>query len=153
MSNMVEKNSDSLLNNLKKKTNPFKKIFENVKKLVKNDDEKDRNPSSLETPKKGKRVEDKKPSNFETSKKGKRENVKKSPALEPSKRGRKGKERRSSSFKESKNEKNSEINQKVEDSGIPKIETPETKEAEKSMKENRGKIKEQKLPQKYKKGW
>lgn len=150
---MADKSSDSLLNNLKKKNNPFKKIFENVKKLVKKDDEKDRNLSSLETPKKGKRVEDKKPSNYEASKKGKKENLKKSPALDPSKKGRRGKERSSSSLKESKTEKSSETNQQLEDSGIPKIETPETKEAEKSMKENRGKIKEQKLPKKYKKGW
>ncbi|MDQ1253749.1 MAG: hypothetical protein QG646_2938 [Euryarchaeota archaeon] len=132
---MVDKSSDSLLNNLKKKNNPFKKIFENVKKLVKKDDEKGRNPSSVEAPKKGKK-----------------ENVKKSPTLEPSKKGRRGKGKRSS-VKESKNEKSSEINRQLEDSGIPKIETPETKEAEKSMKENRGKIKEQKLPTKYKKGW
>lgn len=133
---MVDKSSDSLLNNLKKKNNPFKKIFENVKKLIKKDDEKERNPSSVEAPKKGKK-----------------ENVKKSPTLEPSKKGRRGKGKRSSSVKESKNEKSSEINRQLEDSGIPKIETPETKEAEKSMKENRGKIKEQKLPKKYKKGW
>jgi hypothetical protein len=150
---MVDKNSGSLLNNLKKKNNPFKKILEDVKKLVKKDDKKERKPSSFEAPKKGRKEEDKKPSTFDATKKGKKEDVKKPRPLEASKKGKRGKDKRPSSFKDSKNEKSPEVNQQQEDSVIPKIETPETKEAEKSMKESRGKIKEQKLPQKYKKGW
>jgi hypothetical protein len=116
---MVDNSPDSLHNNPKKKTNPFKKILDDVKKFMKKDEEKDKKPSSFEAPKKGKKEKDKKPS----------------------------------SFKESKKEKSPELNQQPEDSNIPKIETPETKEAERSMRERKGKIKEQKLPKKYRKGW
>jgi hypothetical protein len=133
---MVDNSPDSLHNNPKKKNNPFKKILDGVKKFMKKDEEKDKKPSSFEAPKKGKKEEDKKSHSLEASKKGKRE-----------------KEKKPSSFKESKKEKSPELNQQPEDSNIPKIETPETKEAERSMRERKGKIKEKKLPKKYRKGW
>jgi hypothetical protein len=106
------------------------------KKFMKKDEEKDKKPSSYEAPKKEKKEEDKKSHSFEAAKKGKRE-----------------KDKKPSSFEGSKKEKNSELNQQPENSSIPKIETPETKEAERSMREKKGKIKEQKLPKKYRKGW
>ncbi len=53
---------------------------------------------------------------------------------------------KSSSFEASKTEKNP-------DSNIPKFETPETKEAKRSMGERKANKKEQKLPKKFKKGW
>jgi hypothetical protein len=133
---MVDKRPDSLLNNLKKKNNPFKKILEDVRKFIKKDDEKDKKPSSFEAPKKVKREEDMKSRSFEASKKKKRE-----------------KNKKPSSFKESRNGKNPELNQQPENSDIPKIETSETKEAERSMRERKGRIKEQKLPEKFRKGW
>ncbi len=57
------------------------------------------------------------------------------------------------SFRTSKNEKNQESNQQLGSSKIPKLETPETQEAEKSMRKRKANIKEQKLPKKYRKGW
>lgn len=58
-----------------------------------------------------------------------------------------------SSFETSKNEKNKESNQQFGSSNIPKIETPETKEADRSIRAKKAKVKEQKLPKKYRKGW
>jgi hypothetical protein len=150
---MVANSPDSSHNNPKKKNNPFTKIIEDVKKFIKRDDEKDKKPSSFEAPKKGKKEEDQKPSSFEASKKGKKEEVKKSPSFEASKKRKREKDNRPSSFRESRSEKDLESNQQPEDSNIPKIETPETKEAERSMRERKGKIKEQKLPKKFRKGW
>ena len=121
----VDKGSDNLLSNLKKKNNPFKKILDNVKKYIKKDDEKDIKPSSFESWKKGKNVEVKKSRSIEASKKGKRE-----------------KSKRPSSFKESRNEKSPESNQQQENSNIPIFETSGTKEAERSMRESKGKNKE-----------
>ena len=58
------------------------------------------------------------------------------------------------SFETSQNEKNLESDlDKFGSSNTPKFETPETKEAERSMRERKAKIKEQKLPKKYRKGW
>jgi hypothetical protein len=133
---MVDKSPNSLLNSLKKKNNPFKKILDNVKKLVKKDDEKDKKPSSFEAPKKGRTVEDKKSRSFESSKKGRRE-----------------KNRKPSPVKGSKKEKGPELNQQPENSKIQKKETSETEEADISTRESKGKVKEQKLPKKFRKGW
>lgn len=149
---MVDKSPDSLINNLKKKNNPFKKILDNVKKYIKNDEEKDEKPS-FEAPKKGKKEDVKKPSSLEASKKGKREEVKKSRSFEASKKGKREKRKRPSSFKESRNEKSPESNQKQETANIPIFGTSETKEAEKAMQESKSKSKEQKLPKKFRKGW
>jgi hypothetical protein len=132
---MVDKGPDSLISNLKKKNNPFKKILDDMKKLIKRDDEQDKKPSSFEVPKKGKKEEVKKSRSGEAYKKGKREN------------------NRPHSLKDSRSEKSPELNRQPENSDIPKIETPETKEAERSMRERKGKIKEQKLPKKFRKGW
>ena len=64
-----------------------------------------------------------------------------------------GKDTKPSSFETSKNEINQESKQGSESSNIPKFETPETKDAEKSARVRKGQIKEQKLPKKYRKGW
>jgi hypothetical protein len=58
-----------------------------------------------------------------------------------------------SSFKESKKEKNPELSQQSAKSSILGIEAPEAEEVKTSMKEKKAKIKEQKLPKKYRKGW
>ena len=150
---MVANSPDSSHNNPKKKNNPFKKILDDVKKFMRKDEKKDERPSSFEAPKKGKKEEDKKPSSVEASKKGTKEEVKKSLSFEASKKRKREKDRKPSSLKESRSEKGPELNQQPEDSNIPKIETPETKEAERSMRERKGKIKEQKLPKKFRKGW
>jgi hypothetical protein len=150
---MVDKSPDSLHDNPKKKNNPFKKILDDVKKFIKKDDEKDKKPSSFEAPKKGKKEEAKKPSSFEATKKEKKEEDKKSHSFEVSKKEKREKDKKPSSFKETKREKDPELDQQPENSSIPKIETPETKEAERSMRERKAKVKEQKLPKKYRKGW
>ena len=62
-------------------------------------------------------------------------------------------EKKPSSFEALKKEKNQGSNQELRSSNIPKLETPETKEAEKSARVRKAKVNEQKLPKKYKKGW
>lgn len=62
-------------------------------------------------------------------------------------------EKKPSSFETLKKEKNQASNQELRSSNIPKLETPETKEAEKSARVRKAKVNEQKLPKKYKKGW
>jgi len=99
---MADNDPNGAHNNPKKKSNPFKKIFNDVKKLIVKEEEDDKRPASFEVPTK---------------------------------------------------EKNKESNQQSGISNITKIETPETKEAERSMRERKGKIKEQKLPKKFRKGW
>jgi hypothetical protein len=64
-----------------------------------------------------------------------------------------GEDKKPSSFETSKNEINQELKQGSGSSSIPKFETLETKEVERSMRTRKSKIKEQKLPKKYKKGW
>jgi hypothetical protein len=64
-----------------------------------------------------------------------------------------GEDKKPSSFETSKNEINQESKQGSESSNIPKFETPETKEAERSARVRKAKVKEQKLPKKYRKGW
>ena len=91
---MVDNSPISSHNNPEKRSNPFKKIIDDVKNFLKKDEE------------------DNKPSSFEASK----------------------------------TEKNPDLN-------IPKFETPETKEAKRSMRERKANNKEQKLPTKFKKGW
>ena len=62
-------------------------------------------------------------------------------------------EKKPSSFETLKKEKNQASNQELRSSNIPKLETPETKEAERSARVRKAKVKEQKLPKKYRKGW
>jgi hypothetical protein len=62
-------------------------------------------------------------------------------------------EKKPVSFETSKKEKNQESNQQLDSSKALKSNTPKTKEAERSTRERKAKIKEQKLPKKYKKGW
>lgn len=62
-------------------------------------------------------------------------------------------EKKPSSFETLKKEKNQASNQELRSSNIPKLETPETKEAEKSARVRKAKVNEQRLPKKYKKGW
>ena|SRR5664280_782450 len=64
-----------------------------------------------------------------------------------------GEDKKPFSVEISKNEINQELKQGSGSSSIPKFETPETKEAERSMRRRKAKIKEQKLPKKYRKGW
>jgi hypothetical protein len=99
---MVDNNPGSVHNNPKKRCNQLKKIFDDVKKFIKREEEENEKPASFET---------------------------------------------------SQNEKNLELSQQLGSSNTPKFETPETKEAERSMRERKAKIKEQKLPKKYRKGW
>lgn len=64
-----------------------------------------------------------------------------------------GEDKKPSSFETSENEISQESKQGSEGSNIPRFETPETKEAERSARERKAKVKEQKLPKKYRKGW
>lgn len=98
---MANGNPNNTYNN-PKKDNQLKRIFNDVKKFIKKEGEKEKKPVS-----------------FETSKK----------------------------------EKNQESNQQLDSSKTLKFKTPETKEADRSIRERKAKIKEQKLPKKYKKGW
>jgi uncharacterized protein with WD repeat len=91
---MVDNRPISSHNNPEKRSNPFKKILNDVKNFMKKDEE------------------DNKLSSFEASKTGKNQ-----------------------------------------DSNLTKFETPETKEAKRSMRERKANNKEQKLPKKFKKGW
>jgi hypothetical protein len=133
---MVDKSPDGSSNKLQKKSNPFKKILADVKKFIKKDEEENKKPSSFVAAKNEKKETGKKPTSFEAAKKKKREKNKKSP-----------------SFKESKKEKNPELSQQSANSSVLGIEAPEAKEDKTSMQEKKAKIKEQKLPKKYRKGW
>lgn len=57
------------------------------------------------------------------------------------------------SFETSKTEKNLESNKQLKSSNTLKFETPETREAKRSMRERKANNKEKKLPKKYRKGW
>ena len=62
-------------------------------------------------------------------------------------------EKKPASFETSNKKKNKESDQQLGSSSAPKFETPKAQEAEKSIRERKDKTKEQKLPQKYRKGW
>ncbi len=62
-------------------------------------------------------------------------------------------EKKPASFETSKKDKNQESNEQLGSSNTLKFETPETKEADRSIRERKAKNKERKLPKKYRKGW
>jgi hypothetical protein len=148
---MVDNSPKNSKNSPIKRNNPFKKILEDVKKFIKKDGENDKKPSSVAISKKEKNKEQNiqpRNSNIKSENSNKKSGA-------PNKKSKRANRRQNNSNKqtETSNKQSENLNEQSDISGLPIIQTPETKAAERSERARKANAKEQKLPKKYKKGW